>query len=251
MLNGQAMNDASLARLLGLDKQITTTTLTTLLESGVASRDEESGAVYCRRMVRDEKLRMIRSIAGSQGGNPVLLKQNKRPDLLKQNTTTGVKQNTTPSSSTSVKKRVPAVVLPDWLPESLWFDYEDMRKKKRAGMTDSIRFRIIRKLEEFHARGLDAVEALEKSVLSNWTDVYEPKGGNGHVNGNGTKPSIDEQANAHLRAALRNEGIEDSPDQAGDHAPRGGNRQGPKPGNLGDLGAKPAIVLDGKADWGL
>jgi hypothetical protein len=76
-------------------------------------------------------------------------------------------------------------------------------------------------------------------------------GGKNHVNGNGVKPSIDEQANAHLRAALRNEGIEDGPDQASDYAPRGGNRQSLEPGHPGDLGAKPAIVLDGKADWGI
>jgi hypothetical protein len=76
-------------------------------------------------------------------------------------------------------------------------------------------------------------------------------GGKNHVNGNGAKPSIDEQANANLRASLRNEGIEDGPDQASDYAPRGGNRQSLEPGHPGDLGAKPAIVLDGKADWGL
>src|SRR3954462_6053191 len=49
LLNGVAMSDESLARVLGLDKQILTTTLTTLLISGVASRDEETGALMNRR----------------------------------------------------------------------------------------------------------------------------------------------------------------------------------------------------------
>ena len=75
LLNGQAIPEESLARLLGLDKQILTTTLTTLLTSGVASRDEATGALMCRRMVRDEQIRQIRQTAGLKGGNPVLLNQ--------------------------------------------------------------------------------------------------------------------------------------------------------------------------------
>jgi hypothetical protein len=95
ILNGKAMEPASLARLLGLDNQILTTTITSLLTSGVASRDEDTGAIYSRRMVRDEKLRKIRSEAGSKGGNPVLLNQNQ---------TTGVNQNPTPSARTRAPK---------------------------------------------------------------------------------------------------------------------------------------------------
>jgi hypothetical protein len=89
ILNGQAMGEDALARLLGLDKQNLTTTLTSLLTSGVASREQETGAIYSRRMVRDEKLRQIRTLSGSKGGNPV---------LLNQNTTTIDNQKTTPSA---------------------------------------------------------------------------------------------------------------------------------------------------------
>jgi hypothetical protein len=91
-LNGAPMPEDALARLLGLDKQILTTTLTTLLTYGVASRCDESGAIICRRMIRDENLRKIRANAGKMGGNPV---------LLKQNPTTHLKQIPTPSSSSS------------------------------------------------------------------------------------------------------------------------------------------------------
>ena len=94
LLNGKPMPEQALARLLGLDNQNLTNTLTTLLDFGVASRCEETGAIMCRRMLRDENLRNIRKEAGSKGGNPVLLKQ--KP-------TTGVKQKRTPSSSTSLK----------------------------------------------------------------------------------------------------------------------------------------------------
>lgn len=92
LLNGLAMPDEALARLLGLDNQNLTTTLSTLLTYGVASRDEETGALICRRMVRDENLRQIRRTSGLMGGNPA---------LLKQNPTTQLKQIPTPSSSSS------------------------------------------------------------------------------------------------------------------------------------------------------
>jgi len=102
VLNGRAISDDALARLLGLDKQTLTTTLTTLLTSGVASRETETGALMCRRMVRDEKLCEVRREAGKKGGNPV---------LLNQNSTTGVKQTAnqtpTPSSSSSASTTKP------------------------------------------------------------------------------------------------------------------------------------------------
>lgn len=96
VLNGHAMTGEMLARLLGLDKQILTTTLTTLLTSGVASREAETGALMCRRMVRDEKLREIRAEAGKKGGNPILLNQKPTTTVNHDG-----KQNPTPSSSVS------------------------------------------------------------------------------------------------------------------------------------------------------
>lgn len=100
LLNGKPMTEQALANCLGLDNQILTTTLTTLLDSGVASRRESDGALMNRRMVRDEKLRQTRTKAGSQGGNPALLKQ-KSTSQVNQIPTTGVNQIPTPSSSSS------------------------------------------------------------------------------------------------------------------------------------------------------
>lgn len=92
LLNARPMTDDEIARSIGLDKQILTSTLTTLLTSGVASRRESDGAIFSRRMVRDEHIRQERIKAGKSGGNP---------NLLKQNPTTGVKQNPTPSSTST------------------------------------------------------------------------------------------------------------------------------------------------------
>ena len=100
ILNGRPMGEDALARLLGLDKQILTTTLTTLLDYGVARRRETDQAIYNKRMVEDQKLRNIRAQAGKLGGNPLLLNQ-KSTTQVKQHATTGVKQIPTPSSSSS------------------------------------------------------------------------------------------------------------------------------------------------------
>jgi hypothetical protein len=92
LLNGNPMPEDALCRLLGLDNQKLTTALTTLLTYGVAKRRKSDGAIYSKRMVADENLRQIRKMAGSKGGNPLLL--NQKP-------TTPVKQKPTPSSSSS------------------------------------------------------------------------------------------------------------------------------------------------------
>ena len=88
LLNGKSIPDEALSRLLGLDKQILTKTLTTLLDFGVAAICPESGALMNKRMVRDEEIRKMRKECGFLGGNPQLKK-----DL--------VNQKPTPSSSSS------------------------------------------------------------------------------------------------------------------------------------------------------
>lgn len=80
VLNGRAMGDDMVSQLLGLDNQTFNQIRTLLLDRGVASIEEETGALMNRRMVRDENLRKIRAESGSKGGNPVLL--NQKPTTL-------------------------------------------------------------------------------------------------------------------------------------------------------------------------
>ena len=75
VMNGKPMTDAQIARAINLDNQIVTKALTEIKASGVCSVRED-GAIYCRRMVRDEAIRQKRIKAGFMGGNPNLLKQN-------------------------------------------------------------------------------------------------------------------------------------------------------------------------------
>lgn len=180
ILNGQAMSEDALSRIIGLDKQNLTTTLTNLLTYGVASRDDATGALMSRRMVRDENLRKVRQESGKLGGNPV---------LVKQIPTTGDKQIPTPSSSSSTsipipKNNKPHFVLPDWIDKPAWDAYEEMRSKLRKSMTNHARDLAVNKLLELRNKGHSSVEVLNQSVMNGWTSLYEVKGGS-----NGTHQS--------------------------------------------------------------
>jgi hypothetical protein len=89
MPTGKPFPQDALARLLHLDNQNLSTTLTTLRDFGVSGFDDDTGAITCRRMIRDEEIREIRISAGKKGGNPA---------LLNQKSTTGDNQKPTPSA---------------------------------------------------------------------------------------------------------------------------------------------------------
>lgn len=93
---GTPIPEDAVARALGLDKQKVNQILSKLLEYGVASKEEETGIIYCRRMVRDAELSKKRAEVGKMGGNPNLLNQNPSKTEAKR------KQKPTPSSSSSI-----------------------------------------------------------------------------------------------------------------------------------------------------
>lgn len=97
---GTPMPEDAVARSLGLDRQRYVQILRKLLDYGVASKEEETGIIYCRRMVRDTELSRKRAECGKLGGNPNLLNQNSSKREAKPNQSG--KQNPTPSSSYSI-----------------------------------------------------------------------------------------------------------------------------------------------------
>lgn len=106
LLAGRPVPEDALARMLNLDNQTFNQTLTNILTYGVASRRESDGAIYSRRMVKDEKLCQTRREAGQKGGNPNLVNQK-----AKQKPTTRDNQKPTPSSSTSSSSSKTAVAV--------------------------------------------------------------------------------------------------------------------------------------------
>lgn len=65
---GEAMDDDSIAQLLGIDPEKWKQVRSRLLSRGVASVEQETGALYNRRMLRDEGLRQAKADAGRKGG---------------------------------------------------------------------------------------------------------------------------------------------------------------------------------------
>lgn len=98
--SGTPMPEDAVARSLGLDRQRYVQILRKLLDYGVASKDEKTGIIFCRRMVRDAELSRKRAECGKLGGNPNLLNQNSSKREAKSNQ--NGKQNPTPSSSSSI-----------------------------------------------------------------------------------------------------------------------------------------------------
>jgi uncharacterized protein YdaU (DUF1376 family) len=94
-INGKPIPVENLARLLGETKKKTQKTIEILLEFGVAAKRED-GAIFCRRMVRDEQIRADRAEAGRKGG-----KQNRSKPEAKPEAKAKQKGGSSTSTSTS------------------------------------------------------------------------------------------------------------------------------------------------------
>ena len=67
------------------------------------------------------------------------------------------------------------MILPDWIPAEAWAGYCEMRKKKRAVMTErAIKLRID-DLSKLRDAGEDIGAVLDQSTANGWTDVYPLK----------------------------------------------------------------------------
>lgn len=67
------------------------------------------------------------------------------------------------------------IVLPDWIPLDTWQAFLEMRKKIKKPATDKAVELLISKLKRFKDAGQDVQAILEKSITSNWQDVFEIK----------------------------------------------------------------------------
>lgn len=81
LLAGRPMPEAAMCRMLGLDAATFAESLANLLSYGVVSRRED-GALYNRRMVRDEAKRQEQAEYGKKGGNPALCANYNVPGFL-------------------------------------------------------------------------------------------------------------------------------------------------------------------------
>ncbi|CCD29917.1 hypothetical protein CAGGBEG34_330012 [Candidatus Glomeribacter gigasporarum BEG34] len=213
-INGHAMNAAQLARLVGESEKAIKGLLGELENAGVFSRTE-TGCIYSRRMVNDERIRTVRAESGKLGGNPDLLKQKpgKEDNLLKQKdkqkstkateddqakANQSFKQKPTPSSSSSsssstsvnslkapngaLRERACAsraalceLKRPDWLPEDAWRDWVSYRKTHKSRFTEKAAELSLCELAKLRERGFEPRAVIEQSILSGWTGLFPLK----------------------------------------------------------------------------
>ncbi len=83
--NGKPYSKDEIIRMVGLDNQNSGIWLTTLIDNSVCSVRVD-GAIYSRRMVKDQKIRSIRQEIGKKGGNPALLVNHTHNQEVNQNT---------------------------------------------------------------------------------------------------------------------------------------------------------------------
>jgi len=168
LLNGLPMPRTALARILGLDLATLEISLTKLITYGVAKVREHDGAIYSKRMVNDEYLCKVRREAGKLGGNP---------NLLNQNSTTGVNQKPTPSSSSSSSvikesKKENHFFIPDWINEDHWNLWIKTRKGKK--MIPEQMQKQVEKLRKWKDSGQDYSTALETAAINGYTGLFLP-----------------------------------------------------------------------------
>ena len=66
-------------------------------------------------------------------------------------------------------------VLPEWMDQKTWADFETHRKKLKVPMGDGARRGVIRELEKLKIKGFIPQEMLEYAMMKGWRTVYEPK----------------------------------------------------------------------------
>ena len=128
---------SNLARMVGDNSDVVSDWLLELSQAGVYDTTED-GVIFSKRMVRDENLRQIRAAGGSKGGNPALMDKGK----VNLEVISEVKQKPTPSSSStsssSKDKKATGVACPDGVGEDVWQDWLQLRKAKKAPVTQTV-----------------------------------------------------------------------------------------------------------------
>lgn len=84
-----------------------------------------------------------------------------------------------PEGDHSKKKSKPKAeepfVRPDDIPEDAWNGFEEMRRRRKAPLTDRARRGIVKRLRRFAEDGHPPGEVLDQSTMNSWTDVYALK----------------------------------------------------------------------------
>ena len=134
--------------------------------------DNQNITIISRRMVKDNKISLIRQEVGKLGGNPGLKKiEENRKKLVNQSPNQN-NQSPSPTPTTKITNKAQA---PDWLDHKLFNDFLEHRKKLRKPMTEKAKELFFSKLNKFKEQGFNPTELIETAIVSGWQTVYEPR----------------------------------------------------------------------------
>ena len=66
-------------------------------------------------------------------------------------------------------------ILPEWIDQSTWDDFMEMRRKKRAIPTEKAKELLVKALDRLRQEGHDPTEVLNQSIMRNYTGVFPLK----------------------------------------------------------------------------
>jgi hypothetical protein len=124
---------SNLARMVGESIEVVADWLIELQEAGVY--DMDNGAIFSRRMIRDEELRQKRAEGGKLGGNPNLKVNHKVIQEDKQKPTPSSSSTSSPSKK---KDSATSVACPPDVSQQVWDDWVALRKSKKAPITQTV-----------------------------------------------------------------------------------------------------------------
>ena len=185
------------------------TLLRVLLKNGVLSKRESDGAIYSRRMVREELERTRwRESKGKKAADSRLFPADFPPisrDIP------GASSSSTSSTTPKEGKTKNGAIAPlaEWIPLEAWGAWREMRQKTRKPLTERAVDIAIRKLARFRAEGHDIRAIIEEATLNCWMSFYAPRqaGGKGAQDANARSA----RTTANLQEALRRSEAGDSP----------------------------------------
>jgi len=73
------------------------------------------------------------------------------------------------------KKKENKVLLPEWIDKGIWTAFAEMRKEKRAPLSDRAIELTVKKLEDLRKAGDNPNDVLNQSIMNNYTGVFPVK----------------------------------------------------------------------------
>lgn len=187
---GKPWSDEEIAGAVRGDYSTNLRDIAELLDKGVAFRDSR-GAIFCKRMVRDEQLRRAAKCRKRKSrtchSDVTAMSANASGD--------GIEVLKLSSEPKPQKPKKQEFILPDWVPREAWEGFEEMRRKISKPMTDRARKIALGKLAELKSEGHSPELVLNQSVMNDYQGLWPLKGG-----GNG-QSKAEQRRDANLRAA--------------------------------------------------